>query len=41
MQTEEQNLVRRLADYQRTSGILWIVLGAVQVCLVVTALAGA
>lgn len=41
MQTEEQNLVRRLADYLRTSGVLWIVLGAVQVCLVVTALAGA
>lgn len=41
MQTEDQNFIRRLADYQRISGILWIVLGAVQVCLVITVLAGA
>lgn len=40
MQGEDQNLVRRLADYERMSGIFWIVLGAVQICLLVTALAG-
>jgi hypothetical protein len=33
--------VRRLADYQRLSGIFWIVLGVLQVLLLVTALAGA
>lgn len=33
-------IVRQLADYERISGILWIVLGAVQILAVVTAFAG-
>lgn len=37
---ERENLARQLADYEKLSGVLWIVLGAIQICLVVTALAG-
>lgn len=40
MQTEEQNLIRRLADYERLACIFWMVLGVFQICLVFTAIAG-
>jgi hypothetical protein len=40
MQTNEQNLIRRIADYERLSCIFWIVLGVIQICLVWTAIAG-
>ena len=33
-------LVRRLADYEKISGIVWIVIGILQICLIVTAIAG-
>ena len=40
MGIHDQNLIRRLADYERLSGIFWIVLGIVQICFVWTAIAG-
>ena len=39
-QNEQDNLIRRVADYERISGIFWIVLGVIQVCMVFTAIAG-
>ncbi len=40
MRPEEQNILRRIADYERVSCILWIALGAIQICLLWTAIAG-
>ena len=40
MRTEDQQLIRRIADYERLASILWIVLGVLQVCMVWTAVAG-
>ena len=40
MQTEEQNLIRRIAEYERLSCIFWIVLGVIQICFLWTAIAG-
>ena len=40
MTTDNQNLLRRIADYERISGILWIVLGVLQLCSIVGAIAG-
>lgn len=40
MQTEEQHLIRRIADYERLSCIFWIVLGVIQICMLWTAIAG-
>ncbi len=34
------NVIRRIADYERMSGILWIVLGVIQICTVVGIIAG-
>jgi len=33
-------LIRRIADYERISGVLWILLGAIQILLIYTAIAG-
>jgi ABC-type uncharacterized transport system permease subunit len=38
--TEQDNLVRRLADYERLSAVFWLVCGIVQILCIVTALAG-
>ncbi|GDY23890.1 hypothetical protein LBMAG56_52370 [Verrucomicrobiota bacterium] len=40
MQTEEQHLIRRIADYERLSCIFWFVLGVIQICMLWTAIAG-
>jgi hypothetical protein len=32
--------IRRLSEYAKFSGIAWLVLGAIQICLIVTAIAG-
>lgn len=40
MKTNAQNMIRRLADYERISGILWIVIAVVQICTIVGAIAG-
>ena len=40
MQSEDQNLIRRIADYERLSSVFWIVLGVLQICLLWTAVAG-
>lgn len=37
---QERELVRSLARYERLSGVLWIVLGVLQVVGIVTAIAG-
>lgn len=37
---EADNQIRRIADYERLSGIFWIGLGAIQVCMLWTAVAG-
>jgi hypothetical protein len=37
---DQNNLVRRLADYQRLSASIWIVCGIIQILFVVTAAAG-
>lgn len=37
---EEQNTIRRIADYEKISGILWIILGVIQICLIITIIAG-
>jgi hypothetical protein len=36
----ERYLLRRIADYERISGIIWIVLGVIQICTVVWVIAG-
>jgi hypothetical protein len=38
--SEQQNIIRRLADYERLSSIFWLILGIVQIFLIWTALAG-
>ena len=40
MQGGDENLIRRLADYERVSGILWILLAIIQICTIVGAIAG-
>jgi len=40
MEADEQNQIRRIADYERLSCIFWIALGAIQICLGWTAIAG-
>jgi len=37
---DEANLIRRIADYERISGILWIAVGVIQILLVFTIIAG-
>jgi hypothetical protein len=32
--------IRRIADYERISGILWICIGVIQICLIYTFIAG-
>jgi hypothetical protein len=39
-QTEDQHFIRRIAEYERLSSIFWFVLGMIQICLLVTAIAG-
>jgi hypothetical protein len=39
MDSDEQ-IIRRLAEYKKLSGIAWIIIGGLQICLVVTAIAG-
>jgi GYF domain 2 len=39
-QATDEVLIRRLADFERVSGIVWIVLGALQIALIYTAIAG-
>jgi GYF domain 2 len=36
----DDTLIRRVADYERISGVLWILLGAIQILLIYTAIAG-
>jgi len=38
--TDEQDCIRRIADYERIACYFWIVLGVVQICLIATAIAG-
>jgi hypothetical protein len=40
MYTNDQALIRRLADYERISGIFWIILSIFQIYFVWTAIAG-
>ena len=40
MQIDDENLIRRIADYERISGILWIVLAIIQICTCIGAVAG-
>lgn len=35
-----QNLIRQITDYERISGILWIILGVIQICTLLGAIAG-
>lgn len=35
-----RNFVRRIADYERISAICWLILGIIQICCIVTAIAG-
>jgi hypothetical protein len=37
---QDADLIRRIADYERISGILWIVLGAIQILTLVGIIAG-
>lgn len=34
------NLIRRIADYEKISGVIWIVVGVIQILLVLTLIAG-
>ena len=40
-ETSDETLIRRISDYERISGIIWIVFGALQICTIYLALAGA
>lgn len=40
MISSDQNLIRRISDYERISGILWIVLAVIQICTIVGVIAG-
>ena len=40
MENSADHMIRRIADYERISGILWIVLGAIQVLSIFGILAG-
>jgi hypothetical protein len=39
-QLDSENTIRRLADYERVSGVLWIVLGIIQCLTIVLIIAG-
>ncbi|QCE35382.1 SHOCT domain-containing protein [Acetobacteraceae bacterium] len=39
-QLEDHETIRRIADYQRISGIIWIILGILQICCIFTIIAG-
>jgi hypothetical protein len=36
----DEQIIRRLAEYKKLSGIAWIIIGGLQICLIVTAIAG-
>jgi GYF domain 2 len=37
---QDELTVRRIADYERISGILWILFGIIQICMIYTIIAG-
>ena len=39
-QDADNNRARRIADYERLSAIFWLIIGIIQICCLVTALAG-